>query len=248
MNSFPLTPQKAETVNLNNSTIYYEEYGEGEPLFLLHGYTWSSKAWHPFLTDYTDDFKVYLVDLKGHGKSGKFTEAINLKTVAREIDALTDYLNVDQLNAIGYSYGGETLFQLALIRPELIQSMIIIGSCGSWRAADFPDLVDYISYKNLDKLPWMVEQHTDDEQIRAILDQISNYNISVSDEEMKSIQTKTLFVLGDQDLATSFECILRARRNLQNSFLWVVPNTGHRAHTDNKEEFVRLSLEFFSTW
>lgn len=45
----------------------------------------------------------------------------------------------------------------------------------------------------------MKEQQTNDEQIHSILDQTINYAVSVSDDEMKSINTKTLFVFGDQD-------------------------------------------------
>jgi hypothetical protein len=125
--------------------------------------------------------------------------------------------------------------------------MVVIGSCGSWNAKDFPHWVDYLSYKNIDNLPWMREQQTSELQIRTILDQIINYNIAVSDEEMKSIKTSTLFALGDQDDATSLKCIEQARKNLPSSFLWILPDTGHGAHKDkNKNDFVRVSKEFFS--
>jgi len=63
------TPQKSESVRINGTTIYYEVFGKGEPLFLLHGFTQSSKSWYPFIADYENDFSVYLVDLKGPGKS-----------------------------------------------------------------------------------------------------------------------------------------------------------------------------------
>ena len=41
------TPKKSESVLINGKTLYYEIYGEGEPLFLLHGYTQSSVSWKP---------------------------------------------------------------------------------------------------------------------------------------------------------------------------------------------------------
>ncbi len=241
------TPKKAETVSLNGTTVYYEVYGEGKPLFFLHGYTQSSKSWLPYVSDYSDDYEVYLVDLKGHGKSGLFTEKLSIKSAAEDIDALIKYLKLENINAIGFSYGGEILFQLALVNPDLIKSMIIIGSCGSWNAEDFPHWVEYLSYKNIENLPWMREQQTSENQIRSILDQLVNYKVLVRDEEMKSIQTTTLFVWGDQDDSTPLECIASARKNLPNSFLWVLPNTGHSAHKDkNKTDFVRISKEFFS--
>jgi pimeloyl-ACP methyl ester carboxylesterase len=247
MNIYSQTPKKTGTITVNNSKVYYEIYGNGEPLFLLHGFTRSSKDWLPYVSAYENDFEVYLVDLKGHGRSSPFTERISLKSVASEVDALVDYLKLGHINAIGYSYGGEVLIQLALLNPGLIRSMVIVGSCGSWDAREFPEFVEYLSYKNIDNLPWMREQQNSEEQIRSILEQVPNYSIKISDEEMKSIRARTLFVMGDQDEATSLECIARARKNLQNSFLWVLPNTGHWAHREPaKDEFVRISKDFLS--
>jgi pimeloyl-ACP methyl ester carboxylesterase len=224
MNNYSQVPLKAEKLILNGSNIYYEVYGKGEPLLLLHGYTWSSKSWLPYISDFADEYEVYLVDLKGHGKSGNFYEKISLRSAASDIDALSRYLKLENINAIGYSYGGEVLFQLALLHPGLIKSMISIGSCGSWSSKDFPDVAEYLSYKN-----------------------IMFYDITISEEEMKSIQTKTLIVVGDQDEAISYECVLSAKKNLPNSFLWIVPNTGHGAHRDkNKNEFIKTSKQFFS--
>lgn len=247
MTSFSQTPKKAETVTLNGSNIYYEVYGKGEPLFLLHAFTQSSKSWHPYISDYENNFEVYVVDLRGHGKSSLFKEKISLRAVAKELDLLIGYLKLNNINAIGYSYGGEVLFQLALVHPGLIKSMIIIGSCGTWHAKKFPDFVEYFSYKNIDNLPWMREQQTSEEQIKSILAQMPNYNVTVSEEELKSIRARTLLVHGDQDVATPIECIAKAKQYLPNSFLWVQPNVEHAAHKDkSKPEFIRISKEFLS--
>lgn len=243
--SFIPEPVKSESVTLNGSTIYYEVYGKGEPLFLLHGFTWSSKAWIPYISEYAGDYEIYLVDLKGHGKSGPFTEKLSLKTVASEIDALVDYLNLTGIKAIGYSYGGETLMQLALLNPGLINSMVIIGSCGSWDADDYPEFLEHLTYENLDQLHWMPEHQASDNQIRSILEQLPKYKVFLKDDDLKSIHAKTLFVIGDQDTGTSFDCILNALKHIANSYLWIVPNTGHRAHMgNNKADFIRISKEF----
>ena len=244
----PQNPKKAETIELNGTNIYYEIYGEGEPLFLLHGFTHTLQSWYPFVSEYANDYEVYLVDLKGHGKSGPFKEKLSLKSAGEDFAALIRHLKIESINAIGYSYGGDVLFQLELLNPGLIKSIIVIGTCGSWNAKEFPDWVELLSYKNVENLPWMREQQLNKEQIKSILEQIPNYNVSLSDIEMKSIRTKTLFVIGDNDDGTSLECVESARKNLPDSYLWIVPNIGHRAHMGkNKDDFIRLSKEFFST-
>ncbi|MDR8394650.1 alpha/beta hydrolase [Aliifodinibius sp. S!AR15-10] len=247
MEGLSQTPVKAETVTVNGTDIYYEVYGQGEPLFFLHGYTMSSKSWLPYVADYEKDFEVYLVDLRGHGKSSPFTEKLSIRSAAEDLNKLIDYLKLENISGIGFSFGGDVLFQLALLRPGLIKSMVIIGSCGSWNARDFPDWLEYLSYKNIDNLPWMRKQQTSEEQIKSILEQLINYNILVSEEELKSIQVPTLLVYGDQEDGLDWDCILSAKNNLPQSSLWVLPHTPHRAHFgDNKAEFTRVSKEFLS--
>lgn len=242
-------PKKSETVKIDGAEIYYEVFGKGEPLFLLHGFTQSSKSWLPYIADYEKDYEIYLVDLKGHGKSSWFTEKISIRSIAMELDGLIAHLKIPHIKAIGFSYGGEVLFQLALINPRLIRSMVIIGSCGTWHATEFPEFVDYLSYKNIDDLPWMREQQTNEDQIKSILAQVPNYDVTVTDEELKRIQARTLLVIGDSDEATPIECIANAKKHLPHGFLWVLPNTVHSAHKDeHKSEFVRVSKEFFRNW
>jgi pimeloyl-ACP methyl ester carboxylesterase len=244
--SLAQSPQKSEVADLGGTKVYYEVYGEGEPLFLLHGFTQSSQSWLPFVSDYVSEYKVYLVDLKGHGRSGAFTEKLSIRSAAEDLDALIRYLKLERINAIGFSYGGDILFQLAALRPDLIASMIVIGSCGTWDANKFPHWLEYLSYDNIDNLPWMKEQQVSEEQIRSILSQMPNYVVTLSESEMKRIQAKVLIVLGDQDDSVPLNCISNLRSNLPHSQLWIVPNTPHSAHMDsNKEAFVTLSKKFF---
>ncbi len=240
-------PKYSDTIELNGLLTYYETYGQGNPLFLLHGFTQSSKSWLPFINEYSDEFEIYLVDLMGHGKSSPFKERISIKSAAQNLKDLIDYLQLDSINAIGYSYGGEILFQLALLDPDLIKSMVIMGSCGSWDAKDSPEFVEYLSYKNIDNLPWMHDQQISEERIKNILDQVPTYSVIISESELKSIKTRTLLVVGDQDHATPLECVIKVKSNMPNAFLWIVPNTEHRVHQDkNKDLFIKTSKEFLN--
>ena len=239
-------PKKAELVSLNGHSVYYEVYGKGEPLFLLHGYTLSSRHWQPYVDAYDDDYEVYLVDLQGHGKSGPYKEDLSIKSVAKDIHALIKYLELESVYAIGYSYGGQVLFHLALMDPGIIKSLISIGACGIWRSKNFPRMLELLSYENIQNLKWMYEHQTDEEQIRIILDQFPNMNSAMSDEDIKQIEAPVFIVLGDKDDLVPLETVSRVRKNLPNSFLWIIPNTGHGAHEGkNKDEFVRMSTSFF---
>lgn len=246
MKALSQNPKRTETVELNGLQTYYEVYGNGtKPLFLLHGFTQSSKSCLPFIADYSKEFEIYLVDLMGHGKSSPFTGTISIKSAAINLKDLIEYLELDSIHAIGHSYGGEILFQLALMNPEMIESMVINGSCGSWNAKDFPEFVEYLSYANIENLTWMRDQQVNEERIKNILDQVPHYFVEVNEAELRSIQTRTLIVVGDNDNVTPLECVIKAKSNMKNAFLWVVPNTGHRSHLDNnRDRFIRTSIDF----
>lgn len=248
---FPLSegisqvPKNAKLVNVNGTDIYYEVYGEGSPLFLLHGYTFSSKYWLPYVSDYENQFEVYLVDLTGHGKSSQFQETLSIRSVAEDLNALINYLELDQIQGIGYSYGGDVLFHLSLINPNVLKSMVSIGALGSWDIREFPDWLEFFSYENVDNLPWIHAYQNSEKQIQSILDQMVNYIVNISDEELKSIKAKTLLIFGDDDDSIPLEEINRVRKFLPDSDLWIVPNSGHNAHEGkNKKDFVRISKEF----
>ena len=123
-------PTKSESVSINGKRIYYEMYGEGKPLFLLHGYTQSSKSWKPYVKDYEKDYEVYLIDLTGHGKSEPFKKELSIKSVAKDLNSLIHYLQLEKIQAIGFSFGGDVLYQLALINPSLIESMKLLVQSG----------------------------------------------------------------------------------------------------------------------
>jgi pimeloyl-ACP methyl ester carboxylesterase len=243
---FSQVPKKSETVSLKGSDVYYEVYGEGPPLFLLHAYTQSSQAWLPFVPAYAHEYEVYLVDLRGHGRSGAFKGELSIKAAAEDVNELIRYLKLDSINAIGYSYGGDVLFQLSLLRPGLVKSMVIIGACGICDIRDFPHWIEYLSYQNIDNLPWMREMQPSEDRIKSILEQTPNYNVIVSEQEFKSITTRTMLVMGDQEDGIHWEDILKAKNNLPHSYLWVLPDSPHGAHKDkNMDEFIRVTKEFF---
>jgi len=240
-------PTKAEVVIINGKSIYYEVYGKGKPLFLLHGYTQSSAAWRDHVSDYIDEYQVYLVDLSGHGKSDAFTETLSIKQVAESLNALIQHLQLDKINAFGFSYGGDVLYQLALINPSLIQSMITIGSLGSWSIKDYPEIEKSFIYENAKDYSWIKNAHKSDEQVRIMFEQFKNYSIRLSNNDLKSIKTNVMIVAGDNDQGVPLEEILRARKNLPNSDLWIIPNVGHGGHdAENKKAFVRLSKIFLA--
>ena len=243
---FSQKPQKSETIVLNGKKIHYEVYGEGSPLFLLHGYTLSSQYWKPYIKGYEDDFSVYVVDLYGHGKSEIFDENWSIEEATKSFQDLIVYLELDNIYGIGYSYGGDILFQLALKDAINVRAFVSIGAVGSWIAGENPESVDYFSMKNIENLPWTKELQESDDHIKAMLNYYPNYEVYISESQLQTITSKILLVLGDDDDSFELKEVDRVQNNLPNSDLWILPDSPHGAHEKNWTEFVRVTKEFFN--
>lgn len=241
------TPKKSESVAINGKKLYYEVYGKGEPLFLLHGYTQSSVSWKPYVKYYEKEYEVYLIDLTGHGKSEPFKEDLSIRSVAEDLNTLIQYLSLDKIKAIGFSFGGDVLYQLALINPSLITSMITIGAVGTWTVDDFPEYLEAFTFENRDNFPWLKMSHSGDEHIKGIMNQFKNYTIKISDEELQNIRPEVLIMIGDDDEGMDLKEVIRVKENLPSSDLWVLPNVSHGAHEgETKEEFIIKSKTFLN--
>ena len=244
---FSQTLKKSESVSVNGKNLYYEVYGEGEPLFLLHGYTQSSTSWKPYIKEYEQEYEVYLIDLTGHGKSEPFKEDLSVKSVANDLNALIHYLQLEKIKAIGFSFGGDVLYQLALINPSLLESMITIGAVGTWTINDFPEYLKAFTFENRNNFPWLKTSHDGDEHIKAMMDQFKNYTIKLSDEELQSIRPEVLIMIGDDDEGMDLKEVARVKKNLPASDLWILPNVAHGAHEgETKDEFIVKSKAFLS--
>jgi len=245
MQSSHTTPRKSESVTVNGKMLYYEVYGAGKPLLFLHGYTQSLVSWKPYVEDYAGDYEVYLIDLTGHGQSEPFKEDLSIKSVAKDLQELLVYLELDAIHAIGFSFGGDVLYQLALIDPTLITSMITIGAVGTWTINDFPQYLEAFTFEKRANFPWLQTSHAGDEQVKGILNQFKNYTVQLSNEELQRIPSEVMIVVGDDDEGMDLKEVVRVKENLPNADLWVLPNVAHSAHEgDNKAEFVTKSKAF----
>ena len=121
-------PRVAETVSINGIDMYYEVYGEGEPLLLLHYWTGSTQMWEPFIEDFSENHRLIVYDQRGHGRSGFISNTQNMfHQSALDGFALMDCLEIDRFKAIGLSVGAQLLIHMATLEPERVESMILVG-------------------------------------------------------------------------------------------------------------------------
>jgi pimeloyl-ACP methyl ester carboxylesterase len=149
---FPVTPNAPDPVEyregempyVNNAgvSIHYHVEGEGPPLVLQHGLTSSLENWYAygFVDGLSKDYRLILLDARGHGRSGKPHDPAeyDLKLRVNDVLAVMDELGVDQAHYMGYSMGGRIGFGIILHALDRFHSLIIGGMSANAANTDVP--------------------------------------------------------------------------------------------------------------
>ncbi len=116
------------TLKLTDVTLHYQVIGQGEPILFIHGLGSSGRDWEPQVEFFAPHYQVITYDVRGHGQSGRPPGPYSVPLFAADAAALVDALGVAPLHVVGISMGGMIAFQLAVDRPELLRSMVIVNS------------------------------------------------------------------------------------------------------------------------
>lgn len=144
----------------DKTPIYYETYGEGEPVVLVYGLACLINHWHHQIEFLSQNYKVIVFDIRGHHKSTPVlkTENLSLDHLASDMKGLINHLGYESAHFAGHSFGVPYLIYANLVCPEIFRSFIFINGFAKNPLNKIPgfDVVEmlYFSLKNIyDKAP-----------------------------------------------------------------------------------------------
>ncbi len=118
----------ATYIEANGLRVYYEAYGEGEPLLLLHGGTATSQSWASHLPAFAEHFRVFTPDSRGHGRTDNPTGELDYRVMADDVAALVGALSLQRPLVLGYSDGGQIALELGMRYPGLARALVLGGT------------------------------------------------------------------------------------------------------------------------
>ncbi len=120
-------PSETGYVDVNGLKMYYEVYGEGKPLVLLHGsYMTIPLNWSHAIPMFKGR-KVIVAEMQGHGRTRDIARKISYAGMADDVSGLLKHLQIDSADILGYSMGGGVAFQLAIQHPEQVRRLIVLS-------------------------------------------------------------------------------------------------------------------------
>ncbi|MFU1856421.1 alpha/beta fold hydrolase [Sphingobacterium sp. NGMCC 1.201703] len=120
-------PSETGYADVNGLKMYYEVYGEGKPLVLLHGsYMTILLNWSQAIPMFKGR-KVIVAEMQGHGRTRDIARKISYEGMADDVSGLLKHLQIDSADILGYSMGGGVAFQLAIRHPEQVRRLIVLS-------------------------------------------------------------------------------------------------------------------------
>lgn len=114
---------------VNGIKVYYEVYGEGRPIVLLHGaFMTIDLNWDQLIPELSKTRKVIAIELQGHGHTQFSDRKLSHATLASDVEGVMDYLKIDSADVAGYSFGGAVAYQFAIQSPKRLRKLVIISS------------------------------------------------------------------------------------------------------------------------
>lgn len=248
-------PETGKYIQTDDAKIYYEIYGRGEPLLLIHGSLYGYiDEFSSVLPDLIQKFKVIAVALRGHGKSEIGNQDFSYRLFVEDIVKILDNEEIDSTSIIGFSSGAITAVKIATVYPErVIKVVSIAGALGAVdkryemvkkqqemtgeefvkKAKGFVD-----NRKKLMPEPNRFIEFYDKLKV-AHLD-----SIWISDEDASEIMAPILIIGGDRDEYFDIKAFDRMYSLIPNSRLLIVPNSGHVDVLLNKDLYLDYAIPF----
>lgn len=231
--------------NVNGIKLYYEVYGKGEPLVLLHGNGGSINAGSKQIDFFSKYFQVIAVDSRGQGKSNDNTDSLTYDGMAADLNGLLDQLKIDSAYIIGHSDGGIIGLITAIRYPKKVKMLAAMSP--NIR----PDSMVLYS-KVAEESSKMLKIYED--SLNAGFQPVANkvkllrlmqYHPHISKAELSAIQAPVLLLCGDRDVI-QLSHIIEIFRAIPKSNLCVLPGSTHFAPWGNPELYNESINRFFT--
>ncbi len=204
--------------------MYYEIYGTGKPLLIIHGNGGSIKDFALQIPYFSQQYKVILADSRSHGKSVDTGEVLNYEMMADDLNALLNYLQLDSCLVIGWSDGGINGLLLAMHYPAKVKKLAFTGAnLRPDTTAVEPSLHRWLAH-SVDSLSR--ETPTPEVKHQYKLWSMMTKEPNISLEQLKKVKCPTLVIGGDHDALLPAHT-LQIASAITQSYLWIVPNSGH---------------------
>ncbi len=228
-------PEAGHYVHVNDIRLYYEVYGSGHPLVMMHGNGGWINDLRFQIAEFAKYFKVIAVDSRAQGLSTDSDQELSFSLMASDVDQLLDSLNIDSAYVLGWSDGGIVGLELALKYPAKVAKLIAVGANYVPDSTALPAaMIEEMKNSSFAKLDSAAQHniiaHSHfPERAGLIYDKLNRLDLlhpHITLEQLYSIKSPTLVMAGDHDIIIDTHT-LSLFHALPNAELCIVPGASH---------------------
>ncbi|TEB42916.1 alpha/beta hydrolase [Flavobacterium circumlabens] len=232
---------------INGAKIYYEEYGKGEPLLLIHGNGGSINSMGNQIDYFKTKYRVIIADSRGQGKSEMKTDSLTYVQITKDWEGLVNHLKLDSISIIGWSDGGIVGLEMGISGKAKIKKIVAMGAnlrpdstaVNGWAVNEVAkhkkEVVLKIKEKDISH-NWKTEK-----QMLGLLGDQPN----IPTKDLSKIKAKVLIMAGDEDIIKNKHS-LEIYENIPKAQLCIMPGETHFAPASNPVLFNEIAYKFLS--
>jgi pimeloyl-ACP methyl ester carboxylesterase len=237
-------PAAGNTFVSNGTRFYYEIYGEGSPLVLIHGNGESIGSFKGQIGDFATHHQVIAMDSRGQGKSELGTGALTYERMAEDTNALLEHLSLRPVKVLGWSDGGIIGLLLTIRHPEKVSMLAVMAANLQPDAAYTWAVEGTVRVRNRITAQLSSSKNPKPLLLRLqLLDLLGNQpHIPLSD--LATITVPTLVMAADRDVIRD-EHTLSIFHAIPKSQLAIFPGATHMIPAQDPARFNKTVLDFF---
>lgn len=216
-------------------TFYYETYGQGEPLLLVHGNGASIGSFLKQIDHFKSHYRVIAMDSREQGKSTGSDAPITYEQMTDDLAALLDHLKTGPVDVVGWSDGGIEALLLGIRHPDKVKKLVAMAAnLNPSPKAVQPAILEVVKEAVKEFPPGFAETPDGKKQMKLINLLLKQPNIAPAD--LGKIAAPTLILAGDHDLIRT-EHTVEIFNALPKGELGIFPNSTHAAPYNNADLF-----------
>jgi pimeloyl-ACP methyl ester carboxylesterase len=238
-------PVAGRTFTHDGVRLYYEVYGAGEPLLLVHGNGGSIADLAAQIAHFRKRYRVIAMDSRDQGRSADSPDKLTYEKMTDDLAALLDHLQAGPVNVLGWSDGGIEALLLGIRHPAKVKKIAAMAAnLNPSAAAIYPEVIALVESMVAAVPAADRETPQGRRELKVTGMMLSEPHIDV--QALETITAPTLVLAGDHDLIRD-EHTLEIYQHIPNSQLAILPNATHLVPFDDPALFNATVERFFRT-
>lgn len=216
-------------------SLYYQEKGSGKPFILLHGNGEDGTYFKKQMDYFSDRYKMYAIDTRGHGKSPRGTAPFTMAQFAKDLNKWMIERDISKAIILGFSDGANIAMKFALRYPNRVEALILNGgnldTKGIKKTVQLPIEIGY-------RITKIFAEKSETAKHNMEILGLMVHEPNIKPDELHAIQAPTLVIAGTKDMVKTSHTE-KIAKNIPNATLSIIPGdhfiANKESHRFNKE-------------